>query len=80
MADVLRLANIDQSTTIDLLDGTYKLRDYSWPTGSPSVVSDYEPVPFGAAQLLAYDRLAGLGVHTLEGDGERGHHAASSSP
>lgn len=48
MADVLRLANIDQSTTIDLLDGTYKLRDRSWPTGSASLVNDYAPVPYGA--------------------------------
>jgi len=48
MAHVFRLANEDQSQTIDLLFGTYKLIDQSWDTQTPSPTVKYDYVPFGA--------------------------------
>lgn len=36
MAERLRLANLDQTTTVDLLSGTLKLKNATWETQSPS--------------------------------------------
>lgn len=48
MADVLRLADHQQTTTVDLLDGTFKLVSRSWTSSTPQPTVSYEPVPYGA--------------------------------
>jgi len=48
MADVLRLADISQGTTVDLLSGTMQLIDNTWMTQTPGEEYDYNKVPFGA--------------------------------
>jgi hypothetical protein len=48
MADVLRLANVDQSETINLLSGTLKLADKSWVTSSARQIGTYSYSTYGA--------------------------------
>ena len=48
MAEQLRLANVDQTSTVDLLDGTLKLRARSWKTFSAIPNVTYDNMPYGA--------------------------------
>jgi len=51
---VFRLANEDQSSTIDLLSGTLKLRDQQWTTRTPALNLGYTHTPFGAQPQFNY--------------------------
>ena len=48
MADVLKIFSQTGVHQIDLLGGTYKLRDGTWATSTPQIVADYNAVPYGA--------------------------------
>ena len=56
MANVLRLANADQSETIDLMSGTLKLADQGWTTSSTRQVGTYAYSTYGAVwEFSNYD-------------------------
>lgn len=63
MADLLMLKRGDEAETIDLLSGTYVLRDMSWMTGTPQPSSDYQPLPYGARPVF---QNYGTQVETLD--------------
>lgn len=48
MANVLRLADVSQGTTVDLLAGTMQLLDGTWMTSGAGEAYDYTNTPYGA--------------------------------
>jgi len=63
MAAVFRLANVDQTTTVDLLNGALKLRYNSFAPRTPAFQNQYTHVRFGAQQHFQY---YGVQVETFD--------------
>jgi hypothetical protein len=67
MAAVLRLANVGQTTTVDLLGSALKLRAGRWGTRTPAQESQWQYAPFGAA--ASFQRYSPI-VETFELTGQ----------
>jgi len=54
MANVLRLANNDQSTTVDFLSGTLKYQTSSWIETTAMMAGEYDFSPYGPQSRFSY--------------------------
>jgi len=63
MAVVLRLANVGQTTTVDLRSGILELVDRSWRTRTAPVEGQYRHTPYGAQPGFSY---FGIVVETMD--------------